>query len=73
METGAPCIPVSLSGTETMMRKGSSKVYPGTARIEFHAPLDPKSFANREELMLAVRSAIASGLPEWMSGDVEKK
>jgi 1-acyl-sn-glycerol-3-phosphate acyltransferase len=73
METGAPCVPVSISGTEKMMRKGGMKVYPGTARIEFHPPLDPHQFENREELMLAVRSAIASGLPEWMRGDAEKK
>lgn len=66
METGAPCIPVSISGTEKMMRKGSSKIYPGTARIEFHSPIDPKDFQSREDLTLAVRRAIASGLPEWM-------
>ncbi len=66
METGAPCIPVSISGTEKMMRKGSSKIYPGTARIEFHSPIEPKDFQSREDLMQAVRSAIASGLPEWM-------
>jgi 1-acyl-sn-glycerol-3-phosphate acyltransferase len=67
MGTGAPCIPVSISGTEKMMRKGSSKVYPGTARIEFHAPIESKDFQTREELMQAVRSSIASGLPVWMS------
>jgi 1-acyl-sn-glycerol-3-phosphate acyltransferase len=66
METGAPCVPVSISGTETIMRKGGMKIYPGTVRIVFHTPLDPKRFESREALMLAVRSAIASGLPEWM-------
>ncbi|HUN84536.1 MAG TPA: lysophospholipid acyltransferase family protein [Terracidiphilus sp.] len=66
METGAPCIPVSIHGTETMMAKGSPRIHPGTAYITFHAPLDPARFANREELMGAVRKAIASGLPEWM-------
>lgn len=66
METGAPCVPVSIYGTESMMAKGSVRVRPGTAHIEFHAPLDPKQFASREELMEAMRAAIASGLPEWM-------
>ena len=66
METGAPCIPVSIWGTETMMSKGSMRIDPGTAHVTFHAPLDPGDFATREELMSAVRAAIASGLPEWM-------
>jgi 1-acyl-sn-glycerol-3-phosphate acyltransferase len=67
-QTGAPCIPVSIYGTETMMAKGSVRLKPGTAHIVFHAPIDPAEFVTREELMQAVRAAIASGLPEWMRG-----
>ncbi len=67
MEAGAPCVPVSIHGTEGMMRKGSLRVLPGTAHIVFHEPLEPKDFATREELMEAVRASVASGLPEWMS------
>jgi 1-acyl-sn-glycerol-3-phosphate acyltransferase len=66
MEAGAPCVPVSIHGTETMMAKGSASVRPGTAYIRFHEPIDPGRFGTREELMEAVRAAIASGLPEWM-------
>ena len=66
MEAGAPCVPVSIHGTETMMAKGSMRVRPGTAYITFHEPLDPGKFGTREELMEAVRAGIASGLPEWM-------
>jgi 1-acyl-sn-glycerol-3-phosphate acyltransferase len=65
-ETGAPCIPVSIHGTEGMMAKGSPKIKPGTAYIEFHAPIYPNDYATREDLLDAVRAAIASGLPEWM-------
>lgn len=68
MEAGAPCIPVSIFGTESMMAKGSPRVKPGVAHITFHSPIDPASFSTREELMEAVRAAIASGLPEWMRG-----
>jgi 1-acyl-sn-glycerol-3-phosphate acyltransferase len=68
MEAAVPCIPVSICGTESMMAKGSLSVRPGTAHITFHPPLDPARFATREELMVAVRTAIASGLPEWMRG-----
>ena len=65
-ETGAPCIPVSLYGTETMMAKGSMKIQPGTAHVVFHAPIYPRDYADRKDLLNAVRAAIASGLPEWM-------
>jgi 1-acyl-sn-glycerol-3-phosphate acyltransferase len=65
-EASAPCVPVSIYGTEGMMSKGSLRVSPGTAHIIFHPPIYPKNFATREELMDAVRAAIASGLPEWM-------
>jgi 1-acyl-sn-glycerol-3-phosphate acyltransferase len=68
METGAPCIPVSIFGTEALMAKGSFAIKPGRAHIVFHAPVDPGDFATREELMAAVRAGIASGLPEWMRG-----
>lgn len=68
-QTDAPVIPVSIYGTEGMMRKGSMKVFPGTAHVTFHAPIYPHDFASREDLMQAVRAAIASGLPEWMRGE----
>ncbi len=66
MESGAPCIPVSIHGTESIQRKGSLRIHPGTAHVAFHPLIDPAGFATREELMQAVREAIASGLPEWM-------
>jgi len=65
-DTRAQVVPVSIWGTETMMKKGSLKIYPGTAHVTFHEPIDSDSFATREELMAAVRKAIESGLPEWM-------
>jgi len=66
METGAPCVPVSIYGTETLMAKGSFGIRPGKVRIVFHAPLAPANYATREEMMAAMRAAIASGLPQWM-------
>ena len=66
MESGAPCIPVSIYGTEKLMAKGSMRIQPGIAHIVFHPPIYPRDYATREELMAAVRAAIASGLPEWM-------
>ncbi len=66
MASGAPCVPVSIYGTESLMPKGSNRIRRGVAHVEFHEPIDPKAFATREELMRAVRAAISSGLPEWM-------
>jgi len=66
MAAGAPCIPVSIHGTEKLLGKGSLRMRPGPAYVVFHAPIDPAGFATREELMQTVRTAIASGLPEWM-------
>jgi len=66
MAAGAPCIPVSIFGTETMLPKGSRRIRPGVAHVIFHDPIDPAAFAARDDLMSAVRVAVASGLPEWM-------
>jgi 1-acyl-sn-glycerol-3-phosphate acyltransferase len=66
MGAGALCIPVSIHGTEKILRKGSLRMHPGLAHIVFHTPIDPAGFTSREELTRAVREAIASGLPEWM-------
>jgi 1-acyl-sn-glycerol-3-phosphate acyltransferase len=64
--SGALCIPISIYGTESMLRKGSKRIHPGVAHVVFHDPIDPANYATRDELMKAVRAAIASGLPEWM-------
>jgi 1-acyl-sn-glycerol-3-phosphate acyltransferase len=65
-ETGAPVVPVAISGTEKLMRKGSAKIYPGVARVEMLKPIYPIGFETREELMRAARAAIAEALPEDM-------
>ncbi|MDR5728390.1 MAG: lysophospholipid acyltransferase family protein [Terriglobia bacterium] len=67
-QTGAPIVPVSIHGTETMMRKGSLRIFPGVAHVHFHPAIRAADFATREELIFAVRESIASGLPEWMRG-----
>ena len=66
MASGARCVPVSIHGTEIILRKGSLRMHPGIANVTFHPPIDPGAFASRDDLMQAVRAAIASGLPEWM-------
>jgi 1-acyl-sn-glycerol-3-phosphate acyltransferase len=65
-ETGAPIIPVAISGTQRLMRKGSMAIVPGVVKVEMLAPIDPAAYETREELMDAVRAAIAGALPEEM-------
>jgi 1-acyl-sn-glycerol-3-phosphate acyltransferase len=66
MHASAPVVPVSISGTEKMMQRGSLRIFPGRARVILHPPLQPHDYPTREALMDAVRASIASGLPEWM-------
>ncbi len=66
-QTGVPVVPISLHGTEAMLRKGHFRIYPATAHVTIHPAVEPSQFATREELMAAVRESIASGLPKWMS------
>jgi len=63
-ETGFPIVPVTILGTYEMMPKGNLIVRAGTATLVFHAPMDPRQFASREELMQAVWDTINSALPE---------
>jgi len=66
MQTGAPIIPVAISGTERMMKKGSARVTPGLAKVQMLEAIEPGNYATREALMAAVHEAIAAALPEDM-------
>jgi len=65
-QTQAPIIPIALSGTQTMMHKGSVAIVPGLARIQFLPAIEPSAYATREELISAVRNEIAEALPPEM-------
>lgn len=65
-ETEAPIIPVAIFGTESMMRKGSLRIFPGVAHVAFLPAVLPDAFATREDLMEAVRASIACALPDHM-------
>jgi 1-acyl-sn-glycerol-3-phosphate acyltransferase len=66
LETQAPIVPIAISGTQTMMRKGSNAITPGLARMQMLPAIEPSAYATREELMTAVRDAIAEALPPEM-------
>jgi 1-acyl-sn-glycerol-3-phosphate acyltransferase len=66
METGAPIVPIAISGTEKMMRKHSAAVTPGVAKVQILRVIDPAGYSTRDELMRASREAMIAALPEEM-------
>ncbi len=71
-ETKAEVVPVTVFGTETMLRKGSLALFAGVATVVFHPPIDPKAYPDRESLAAAVHRAMASALPENMQPEPEQ-
>jgi 1-acyl-sn-glycerol-3-phosphate acyltransferase len=69
-ETQAPIIPVALSGTYQMLPKGSNAIRPGVAHVRFLPPIETSDYASREDLMIAVRRAIAEALPPEMAPEL---
>lgn len=61
-ESGVPIVPVTILNTAELMPKGKFMVRKGQATVLFHPPVRPKDFGDREQIMEAVRTAIASGL-----------
>ena len=63
-DTNAPMVPIVIRGTAQMMRKGSMKVFPGTATVRFLPAVHPNDFPNREALMDTVRQQMQSALTQ---------
>lgn len=61
-QTGAPIIPIVISGTEKMMPKGTFRITPGQAYLKFLPPIRPQDAASRDDLMDCVRAAMESEL-----------
>jgi 1-acyl-sn-glycerol-3-phosphate acyltransferase len=68
MECAVPVVPVTIVGTHYAMPKKRFGIRPGTVKVRFHEPIEPKDFGSRECLMEKVRLAIDSGLPEQYHG-----
>jgi len=64
MECGVPVVPVTIAGTHYAMPKKRFAIRPGTVKVIFHEPIEPKEFGSRECLMEKVRAAIDSALPQ---------
>ena len=65
LESGAPIVPISITGTFELMPKGSLFARPGRVRVQFHPPISTEgcTLENMRELMARVKCAIESGLP----------
>jgi 1-acyl-sn-glycerol-3-phosphate acyltransferase len=63
LETSLPVVPITVVGTYEMMPKGQTAIRPGTVRVVFHQPIDPKRVRDRDALIAAVSASIASVLP----------
>ena len=72
MDSGIPVVPVTILGSEKLMPKGSMLIRPGTVRLVFHRPISPKQFADKEQVIAAVRREIASELaPSLREADLD--
>jgi 1-acyl-sn-glycerol-3-phosphate acyltransferase len=64
-ECHVPVVPITISGTEVVMPKGRFAIRPGMGMVtvQFHDPIEPSDFGERDCLIAKVRAAINSGLP----------
>jgi 1-acyl-sn-glycerol-3-phosphate acyltransferase len=62
-ECHVPVVPITISGTEEVMPKARFAIRPGMVTVQFHDPIEPADFGERDCLMAKVRAAINSGLP----------
>ena len=65
-ECKVPVVPITISGTEAVMPKAHFGIRPGTVTVQFHDPIEPSDFGERDCLMARVRAVINSGLPTAM-------
>ena len=63
MEAGVPVVPITITGSREAWPKGSMSLRKGEVVVTFHAPIDPRRFTRKEDLLAAVRAVIESGLP----------
>jgi len=71
IQAGAPVVPISISGSSKIMRKGAFVIRPGVVRITIHDMIltAGRSLGDRHKIMENTRRAILSGLTpeEWPS------
>jgi 1-acyl-sn-glycerol-3-phosphate acyltransferase len=66
LRAGVPVVPVSLAGTQNLMRKGDWRIYPGEVTVRFGPAVSTEGYTveQRDELRRVVQDVVAEGLPE---------
>jgi 1-acyl-sn-glycerol-3-phosphate acyltransferase len=60
LKAGQPVVPVAISGTRFIQPRGTLRVKPGPVKMVIAPPRHPQDYAGKEELMAAVRAAMAA-------------
>jgi 1-acyl-sn-glycerol-3-phosphate acyltransferase len=66
LRAAVPVVPVSLAGTQNLMRKGDWRIYPGEVTVRFGKAVETagRGMEQREDLRRIVQNLVALGLPE---------
>jgi 1-acyl-sn-glycerol-3-phosphate acyltransferase len=63
-EAGVPILPVTVEGTRHVLPAKQTRVRSGQrVDVTFHAPVDPRAFGSRDQVIAEVRRRIESALP----------
>lgn len=65
IQAGVPIVPVSIAGTQNLMRKGSARINPGNVTVHFSPAIPTSGLTadSRAELLAQVVAAIVANLP----------
>ena len=65
VDLGLPILPVTITGTEKILPKGTLDLFPGKATMTVHPPIGTKNYShdNLDPLINAVRRRILSAIP----------
>lgn len=71
IDSGAPIVPIVISGTRSIMTKGSIKINPGKVSVVVHQPIQTSVYTRetKEALMERVRRIICDGLENIETGN----
>jgi 1-acyl-sn-glycerol-3-phosphate acyltransferase len=72
-ECKVPVVPITISGTEEVMPKARFAIRPGMVTVQFHDPIEPAQFGDRDCLMAKVRAVINSGLPPELRENIGQR
>lgn len=74
IRAGVPVVPISLAGTQRLMRKGDWTIHSGEVVVRFGPPVNSAEYSadQRDELRQRVQDLVAAGLPEDQKPVAEK-